>query len=110
MNCPHPDEEHDLPCIEAVLAGVLALMTGYSQSLLADQPPDQRLAMGTRIAGHLWALADHPQLSPEFRTVLGNLHRRWDGMCLCSAREPTGQAPRETAPAIRLHAAPGRLQ
>ena len=47
---PHPCEEHELPCIEAVLAGTLALMTGYSQALQAELGPQQRVSMGKRSA------------------------------------------------------------
>ena len=42
-------EEHELPCLEAVLAGTLALMTGYSQALQAELHPRQRIQMGEKI-------------------------------------------------------------
>lgn len=31
----HEDEEHVMPCAEAMLAGTLALMTGHAQSACA---------------------------------------------------------------------------
>jgi hypothetical protein len=105
----HVDEEHDLPGVEAVIGGVLALMTGYSQSLLAAQNPQHRLLMGTRIGEHLSLLADHPALSANFRRMLGNLQRRWGGMCLCSAGAMLDGAAAEAA-AIPTHGAPKRLQ
>src|SRR5688572_19462978 len=43
-------EEFDLPCGEAVLAGTLAMMTGYSQALQAEHDPAQRLVISLRIA------------------------------------------------------------
>ena len=53
-------EEHELPSIEAVLAGTLALMTGYSQALQAEHDPAQRLRMGGKIGDNLSLLSDHP--------------------------------------------------
>jgi len=38
-------EEHELPSIEAVLAGTLALLTGYSHALQAGLDPAQRLLL-----------------------------------------------------------------
>ena len=97
---PHPHtelEEHELPCIEAVLAGTLALMTGYSQALQAAAHPQQRLAMGHKIADQLEQLADHAQLSDGFRQVLAGLHRRWRLMTACT------EAAEHDCTARRLH-------
>ena len=77
-------EEHELPCIEAVLAGTLALMTGYSQALQAAAHPQQRLLMGHKIASQLELLADHGQLSSGFCDVLAGLSRRWRSMTACT--------------------------
>ena len=82
---PHT-EEHDLPCIEAVLAGTLALMTGYSQALQAELDPAQRLAMGAKIGVNLALLMDHPRLSLGFRQVAYGLRRRWTVMSDCTAQ------------------------
>jgi len=83
---PHHDEieEHELPCIEAVLAGTLALMTGYSQALQAELHPRQRVLMGEKIGDNLTLLLQHPQLSLGFRHVLLGLHRRWQAMDACT--------------------------
>jgi hypothetical protein len=77
-------EEHELPSIEAVLAGTLALMTGYSQALQAEVDPQGRVAMGDKIGDNLGLLLDHPQLSPGFRQVLLGLQRRWQAMGECT--------------------------
>ncbi len=85
---PHTEptvEEHELPCIEAVLAGTLALMTGYSQALQAALGPQHRLRMGGKIAENLAMLVDHPQLSLGFRQVLLGLQGRWRSMDECTA-------------------------
>jgi hypothetical protein len=90
-------EEHELPTVEAVLAGTLALMTGYSQSLLAELQPEHRVLMGRKIGNNLALLAEHPQLSVPFQAVLGGLQRRWTQMAGCTA---------EAAPLCRPSACP----
>jgi hypothetical protein len=100
----HPCEEHELPCIEAVLAGTLALMTGYSQALQAELCPQRRIGLGQKIGDNLALLADHPQLSPGFRQVLLGLQRRWHLMSEC-----TTQAAFDAGASLQM-AAPARLQ
>ena len=113
-------EEHDLPCIEAVLAGTLALMTGYGQALQAELDPAQRLGIGRKVVENLELLGHHPQLSPGFRQVLSGLHRRWLAMSLCTeaaahdvagsgGRDVTGSGGRTGAGHFMV-AAPKRLQ
>ena len=46
----HCDEEYSLPCAEALLAGTLALMTGYVQACCDSH----RDAMGRKIAANLY--------------------------------------------------------
>jgi hypothetical protein len=80
------NEEHELPGIEAVLAGTLALMTGFSQALQAELHPQQRLSMSAKIGTNLALLIDHPQLSLGFRQVLLGLRNRWLAMRDCTAQ------------------------
>ena len=117
-------EEHELPSIEAVLAGTLALMTGYSQALQAEHDPAQRLRMGLKVADNLALMVDHPQLSLGFRQVLLGLQRRWQAMSECTAQaardcdcasgfaaEVRAAAPVPCTTSTRLHMpAPKRLQ
>lgn len=70
------EEEHVLPCTEAMLAGTLALMTGHAQSACATQ----RDLMGRKIRSNLFFLSQHPGLSPSFRTVLQRMHQHWDAL------------------------------
>ena len=107
-------EEHELPSVEAVLAGTLALMTGYSQALQAELDPQGRIAMGEKVGSNLGLLLDHPQLSLGFRQVLFGLQQRWIAMNTCTveatpsaasspktARQPS---PMKTLPkSSRLH-------
>jgi hypothetical protein len=83
---PTDIEEHELPSIEAVLAGTLALMTGYSQALQAELDPQHRVKMGSKIGDNLSLLVDHPQLSLGFRQVLLGLQGRWRAMGECTTR------------------------
>ncbi len=92
-------EEHELPSLEAVLAGTLALMTGYSQALQADLHPQQRLLMGAKIGSNLDLLAGHGGLSESFQRILLGLRARWQLMSAC-----TEQAEPSAMPAsARLH-------
>lgn len=103
-------EEHELPCIEAVLAGTLALMTGYSQALQAELHPDQRVRMGQKIGDNLGLLMQHPQLSLGFRQVAFGLQARWQAMSDClrdAAHDPHDPHDPITPP---RHAPPMRLQ
>lgn len=83
--CIHDTEEHELPSVEAVLAGTLALMTGYSQALQAAVNPEQRLTMGAKIGNNLGVLSEHPLLSSGFKAVLAKLQQRWLLMTACTA-------------------------
>ena len=103
-------EEHDLPCIEAVLAGTLALMTGYSQALQAELHPRQRVQMGEKIGDSLALLVRHPQLSLGFRQVLLGLQTRWEAMRACSMQADREFAVDPQLPAHARFAAPERLQ
>lgn len=96
---PCIDEEYTLPTVEALLAGTLALLTGYAQST-----PDgaHRAAMARKAAAHLGSLAAHPQLSAPMRAMLANLRQRWQ-------QEAQKAAP-DTPPPALWHAAPEALQ
>jgi hypothetical protein len=101
LACPDSKEEssdeYELPAVEAVLAGTLALMTGFAE---ADRPA-QRGRMMDKVIGNLELLAGHPQLSMEFRCAVGRLRRHWEHLS-----QHDGDAG---ALAVR-HPAPGVLQ
>lgn len=69
----HGDEEYGLPCAEALLAGALALMTGHAQACCDNH----REGMARKIVHNLFLVSQHPTLSPDFKTVVWNLHHRW---------------------------------
>jgi len=71
---PCIEEEYTLPSVEALMAGTLALLTGYAQSApgCAHRP-----LMARKLVSNLCYLSEHPQLSPPMQTMLGNLCTRW---------------------------------
>ncbi len=96
----HPqDEEHELPSLEAVLAGTLALMTGYAQALQAELHPEQRLLMGAKIGRNLELLARHVGVSDPFQRIALGLRARWQLMSSCTAQS----APCACAATATLH-------
>jgi hypothetical protein len=102
-------EEYELPSSEAVLAGTLALMTGYSQALQAERDPAQRLAISLRVAHNLERLTDQAALSEPFRALSGKLALLWRQMARCTADahadcvESTSPHPDTGGPQRLLH-------
>lgn len=97
-------EEYTMPCAEAMLAGTLALMTGYAQ----HQDAGVRSLMARKVVSNLFFLSGHPHLSDAFRTMLVNLRGRWqaDGPA-DAAGANTGSAP----DSLKLwHSAPVQVQ
>jgi hypothetical protein len=68
------DEEYVLPSVDALMAGTLALMTGYAQ---AAETCAHRPLMAKKLVSNLFFLANHPHVSPTMRCMLGNLRTRW---------------------------------
>ena len=73
---PPEDESHEMPCVEAMLAGTLALMTGHAESACRQQ----RALMARKVVSNLFFLASHPGLNPNFRTVMGKMHPHWTAL------------------------------
>lgn len=95
---PIADEEYQLPCAEALLAGTLALMTGHAQACCEAH----RQRMAHKIVENLAQLSEHPILTPQFRTALYNLRGHWQQM-----QQPRMQPQQDS----RLwHEAPGAVQ
>ena len=82
------DEEYSLPRAEALLAGTLALMTGYVQACCDSH----REAMGHKIVTNLQLLGQAGVLTPHFRTMLRNLQSRWVKQCGAAPAEPVSAA------------------
>ncbi len=73
-NAPCFEDEYVMPTVEALMAGTLALLTGYAQSA-----PDcaHRPLMAKKVVSNLFFLSGHPQLSAPMQTMLANLRTRW---------------------------------
>jgi hypothetical protein len=98
----HADEEYTLPSVEALLAGTLALMTGYAQS--AGECP-HRPRMAGKLVANLCQLSRHPQLSTPMQAMLANLRTRWQ---LEVENALAKEEPPDPAPI--WHLTPTRLQ
>lgn len=97
------DEEYTLPSVEALLAGTLALMTGYAQSA-RDCP--HRPCMARKLVSNLLYLSAHPQLSVPMQTMLANLRTRWQ-----LELEHTAEAMAvDATPTPLWHPVPARVQ
>lgn len=97
------DEEYTLPSVEALLAGTLALMTGYAQS--ARECPHRPL-MARKLVSNLLYLSAHPQLSPPMQTMLSNLRTRWQLELESNAEALAAEA----TPTPLWHPVPARVQ
>ena len=95
------DGEYTLPCVEALLAGTLALMTGHAQS---DDAVHRRL-MAKKIASNLFFLNQHPGLTEAFRTVLNRLQKSWQQFDAEADMPLTSATPQGL-----WHPAPGSVQ
>lgn len=97
------DEEYLLPSVDALMAGTFALMTGCAQA--TPGCPNREL-MVRKLISNLFFLANHPQVAPPMRCMLGNLRTRWQTLL-----EGTGApAPREPVPTALWHTTPETLQ
>ena len=94
------DESYELHAVEAVLAGTLALMTGFAQ---AGPHCPNRSAMAAKLVANLGQLAGHPGLSETMHRVMHRLSGHWqrEQARLCGAGFPE---------AAGTHVAPARLQ
>jgi len=88
-------EEYELPAVEAVLAGTLALMTGYAQARCAVQ----RRAMVARIASNLALLGNRRHLSTQFRCAVSRLRSHWELMLEAAGEAHGPERLRHVAPA-----------
>lgn len=97
------DEEYTLPNVEALLAGTLALMTGYAQSA---RDCAHRPHMARKLVSNLACLSSHPQLSSAMQTMLSNLRTRWE----LEMEHEAEAASAELRPTPLWHSVPARVQ
>jgi hypothetical protein len=95
------DEEYELPCSEALLAGTLALMTGHAQACCGPH----RERMAEKAAASLLTLSQHPLMSPGFRSLAWSLHGRW----MLQSQADQAHAPQVSPPAHATHPNPSQI-
>ena len=61
------------PCVQALLAATMALMTGHAQACCEDH----RNLMAEKVAVNLQELSRHPLITPAFQAVAWSLHLQW---------------------------------
>lgn len=104
------DEEYEMPSADAMLAGTLALMTGYAQS--SPSCPNRSL-MARKLISNLFFLMQHPNVSPPLRAMLANLRTRWQLAQEqdMKASTPASEPPRRAAqPTTLWHVAHDTVQ
>lgn len=79
MPCHRADDPMQPPCIEALIAATVALMTCWADPApnARANGPEQRRLLGRKIVSNLFFLHHHPELGSGLRQVLGNAHARW---------------------------------
>jgi hypothetical protein len=92
ITAPGADE---LPSIDALIAGTVALMTTWADPCPhAKLPPnDLRRLVARKVVSNLFFLQHHPLLSPPLRQSLAHAHARWVG--LAHAEQPLTTEPRQ---------------
>lgn len=91
-NTVHHDIDVELPCIDAMLMGTLALMTGYAEHQCEQGNPRCRDLMAKKIGSNLFFLASHPRLSAPMAAVMGNLQRHWHTLSARTSLESSAAA------------------
>ena len=100
-----PDQDQDYlptPSAEALVAGTMALMTGFAQSPV--QCPHRPL-LAKKIISNLYFLGGHPALSKALRATMANLRTRWQ-----LENDAAVQALPSSEAKSFHHPAPGALQ
>ncbi|MEN9844532.1 MAG: hypothetical protein RLZZ612_2361 [Pseudomonadota bacterium] len=99
------DEEYLMPSPEAMLAGTLALMTGYAQ----QQDDGIKGVMAKKVVSNLFFLIQHPYLSEAFRQMLTQLRERWQHSLVLAEPSPA-VARTPSVPESLWHTAPVGMQ
>jgi hypothetical protein len=86
MNPTHPDPpEHDeLPSIDALIAGTVALMTAWADPCphAPVGPAHLRHLIARKVVSNLFFLQHHPCARPELRQSLAAAHAQWVGLAV----------------------------
>lgn len=69
----------DLPCAQALLAAVVALMSAYASAAPeSGRDLDQhRRLLARKVVSNLFFLRQHPDVPPPLRQVMAHVHQHW---------------------------------
>ena len=97
------DDDGNRPCLEALVAGTVALMTRWAETRPGAGAEDcpRRVLMARKIVSNLFFLEHHPDISPQLRQVMANAHRCWRG--IAGAGAPVASPLRADAGGKVLH-------
>ncbi len=84
------DIDVELPCIDGLLAGTMALMTGYAEHQCEQGNAQCRNLMAKKILSNLHFLATHPRMPQPMAAVLRNLQNHWHTLTALGALEAGG--------------------
>jgi len=98
---PTPDVDADeadaveLPCAEALLAAVVALMSAHANPApdARVDPDTHRRLLARKVVSNLFFLRQHPALSAPLRRVMAQAHAHWATL----AAAPVVAAPAASA-------------
>lgn len=82
MGPTDPDLADNLPDIDALLAGTVALMTAWADPCPASPlaAADLRRLLARKVVSNLYFLAHHPLARPALQQSLGHARQRWMGL------------------------------
>lgn len=102
----HSDSDYEMPSAEAMLAGTLALMTGYAQSACLRQ----RHLMSEKIVANLSQISQHPAFSANFQAVTDRMSPLWAVLAQAGGVFTSAQTPAQLEPKALWHTAVSQLQ
>ena len=83
----HRDIQIELPHMDGLLAGTMALMTGYAEHQCDLGNAERRKQMAKKIATNLTELAMHPCMTVTLAMVMRNLQAHWHTLTSLDALE-----------------------
>jgi hypothetical protein len=104
----YDDIDVELTCIDGLLAGTMALMTGYAEHQCEQGSAHSRNLMAKKILSNLHFLATHPRMPQPMAAVLRNLHKHWHTLTALGALEDSASvAPSSASPCAASQAQQG---
>jgi hypothetical protein len=100
----HQDMHLELPCIDGLLVGTFALMTGYAEHQCDQGNARCRHLMAKKIVSNLLFLSSHPQMPKAMAAVMCNLKNHWHTLSALSALE-SKQGASDSPDAVKPHTA-----